>query len=159
MLQLFLVLSAVLASMMPRSARADLDAFLKKPEPVYQWEKVGEAEQEGVQVYDLNLVSQVWQGITWKHRLQIFRPRKLAHPGFCALYNTGGSGSERNTQMGVRLAKESGAVYAILYNIPNQPLFDGKTEDALVVYTWIKYLETGDESWPLHFPMAKAVLK
>jgi PhoPQ-activated pathogenicity-related protein len=83
----------------------------------------------------------------------------LAHPEFCALYNTGGSGSERNMQMGIRLSKESGVTYAILYNIPNQPLFDGKTEDALVVYTWLQYLDTGDASWPLHFPMAKAILK
>jgi len=49
--------------------------------------------------------------------------------------------------------------YAILFGIPNQPLYGGKTEDALVVYTWLKYMETGDDSWPLHFPMAKAVLK
>ena len=48
---------------------------------------------------------------------------------------------------------------AVLFNIPNQPLYGGLTEDALVVYTWQKFLETGDESWPLHFPMAKAVLK
>jgi PhoPQ-activated pathogenicity-related protein len=49
--------------------------------------------------------------------------------------------------------------FAILYNIPNQPLYNGLKEDALIVYTWKKYIEPGDESWPLHFPMAKAVLK
>jgi PhoPQ-activated pathogenicity-related protein len=143
----------------PVAAHADLDSFLKKPEPAYRWEKRGEQEIDGCKVYDLHLTSQVWQGITWEHRLQLFRPAKLAHPEFCALYNTGGSGSEGNTRQAVRLANETGAVYAILYNIPNQPLYGGKTEDALVVYTWLKYLETGDESWPLHFPMAKAVLK
>src|SRR5438552_2121361 len=150
---------AVLVGLIPGPAGADLDAFFKKPEPAYRWEKQSETEIDGCKVYDLHLTSQVWQGITWEHRLQIFRPAKLAHPEFCALYNTGGSGSEGNTRQAIRLATDSGAVYAILYNIPNQPLYGGKTEDALVVYTWLKYLETGDESWPLHFPMAKAVLK
>jgi PhoPQ-activated pathogenicity-related protein len=152
-------IAAALLGFTPGVAQADLDAFMKKPEPVYHWEKRGEQELAGCRIYDLHLVSQVWQGITWEHRIQIFRPETLAHPEFCALYNTGGSGSAGNTQLGIRMAKDSGAVYAILYNIPNQPLFGGKTEDGLVVYTWLKYMETGDESWPLHFPMAKAVLK
>jgi PhoPQ-activated pathogenicity-related protein len=151
--------ATVLTCIAPVAAHADLDTLLRQPEPVYHWEKRGEQEIDGGKLYDLHLTSQVWQGITWEHRLQIFRPAKLAHPEFCALYNTGGSGSEGNTRQAVRLANETGAVYAILYNIPNQPLYGGKTEDALVVYTWLKYLETGDESWPLHFPMAKAVLK
>lgn len=154
-----IVSAAALASFAAGPARADLESFLRKPEPAYHWEKRGEQEIDGCTVYDLHLVSQVWQGITWEHRLQIFRPEKLEHPEFCTLYNTGGSGSEGNTRQCIRLAKDSGAVYAILYNIPNQPLYGGKTEDALVVYTWEKFLETGDESWPLHFPMAKAVLK
>jgi PhoPQ-activated pathogenicity-related protein len=141
------------------AARADLDAYLKKAEPAYRWEKQGEQEVDGCKIYDLHLVSQTWQGITWEHHLQIFRPQKIDYPDFCTLYNTGGSGSAGNTAMGVRLAKETDATYAILFNIPNQPLYGGKTEDALVVHTWLKYLETGDESWPLHFPMAKAVLK
>ena len=149
----------VLACLAPTTARADLDAYLRKPEPVYRWEKRGVQEMEGCKVYDLHLVSQEWQGITWQHRLQVFRPEKLEHPEFCTLYNTGGSGSNANTQMGLRLAKSTGAVYAILYNTPNQPLYGGKTEDELVVHTWLKYMETGDESWPLHFPMAKGVLK
>jgi len=154
-----LALAAASVGLAPGAARADLDAFLKKPEPAYRWEKRGEQEIDGCRVYDLHLVSQVWQGITWEHRLQIFRPEKLEHPEFCTLYNTGGSGSDSNAQQGIRLAKGSGAVYAILYGIPNQPLYGGKTEDTLVVYTWLKFMETGDESWPLHFPMAKAVLK
>ena len=133
--------------------------FFRKPEPAYRWEKRSEQEIDGCRVYDLHLVSQTWQGITWEHRLQIFRPERMQHPEFCALYNTGGSGSDANTQQGIRLAKDAGTVSAILYNIPNQPLYGGKTEDALVVHTWLKFMETGDESWPLHFPMAKAVLK
>ncbi len=141
------------------AARADLDEYLSRKEPAFRWEKRGEEAAEGVKIYDLHLVSQVWQGITWEHRLQVFQPEKLEYPGFCTLYNTGGSGSASNTAMGVRLARETGATYAILYNIPKQPLFGGKTEDALVVHTWLKYMETGDESWPLHFPMAKGVLK
>src|SRR5438477_522073 len=83
-------------------ARTGLDAFFQKPEPAYHWEQErggagsGEQEVDGVKIYSLHLVSQVWQGITWEHRIQIFRPEKLAHPEFCTLYNTGGSGSESN---------------------------------------------------------------
>src|SRR5262249_55727189 len=150
---------AVLAVLVQGASWAGLDAFLRKPEPAYRWATNGEQVVDGCRIYDLHLVSQVWQGITWEHRVQLFRPETLDHPEFCALYNTGGNGSAQNTEQGIRMARGSGAVYAILYNIPNQPLYDGKTEDALVVHTWLKYLETGDDSWPLHFPMAKAVLK
>ena len=139
--------------------RADLAAYFAKPEPLYKWEKRGEQTSNGCKVYDLHLVSQEWQGIKWEHRLQVFYPEKIEHPEFCTIYNTGGSGSAGNTAMGIRLAKATGCVYAILLNIPNQPLYGGLSEDALIVYTWLKYIETGDESWPLHFPMAKAVLK
>ena len=150
-----LVLLAVLAA----GARADLYQYLARPEPAYKWEFRGEKQMDDVTVYDLHLVSQTWQGIDWEHKVQIFKPAKLDYPGFCGLYNTGGGGSSANEQMGALLARNSGCLYAIVYGIPKQPLYGGKTEDALVVYTWLKYLETKDESWPLHFPMAKAVLK
>src|SRR5262249_30488950 len=73
--------------------------------------------------------------------------------------NTGGNGSNQETTVGTMIAKQSGGTVAFLFGIPKQPLYGGKTEDALVVYTWQKFLETGDESWPLHFPMAKSCLK
>ncbi|MCC6729564.1 MAG: hypothetical protein IT208_09540 [Chthonomonadales bacterium] len=143
----------------PAPVLADLDAYLKKPEPAYRWEKTGQRSVPGGTVYDLQMVSQTWQGIVWQHRLSIYRPDNVANPRFCALLNTGGSGSKENDALAMAVASRAGTLFAVLNNIPNQPLYGGKTEDALVVYTWLKYLETGDESWPLHFPMAKAVLK
>lgn len=142
-----------------QSAKADLKEYLAKPEPNYKWEKVGEQDFAGGRMTDIQMVSQTWQGMDWKHRLQIFRPSKNEFPNFCVLLNTGGNGSPANTAMASLLANKMGCTFAILFGIPNQPLYGGKTEDALVVYTWMKFMETGDESWPLHFPMAKACLK
>ncbi|MCW3094456.1 MAG: PhoPQ-activated pathogenicity-related protein [Chthonomonadaceae bacterium] len=140
-------------------SRADLDSYLSKPEPVYKWEKTGEKKLDGGAVIDLHLVSQTWQGGVWQHRLVIFRPENPVRTDFCTLFNTGGNGSDSEMTLGMTAAKITGMPFAILYNIPNQPLYDGKTEDVLVAYTWQKYMETGDDTWPLHFPMAKAVLK
>lgn len=154
-----LILAMMAGMFMATAARADLAAYIQKPEPVYKWEKRGETKMDGGTVYNLHLVSQTWQDTVWEHRLQIFRPDKLAYSHFCTLLNTGGNGSAEETRIGLTIAKATGGVFAILYGIPKQPLYGGKTEDALIVYTWQKFLETGDESWPLHFPMAKAVLK
>ena len=140
-------------------SRADLDGYLSKPEAVYKWEKTAEKKLEGGTEIDLHLVSQTWQGGVWEHRLVIFRPDMPVRSDFCTLFNTGGSGGNNDETLGIAAAKTTGMPFAILFNIPNQPLYGGKTEDALVAYTWQKFLETGDESWPLHFPMAKAVIK
>lgn len=140
-------------------SRADLDSYFSKPEPVYKWEKTGEKKLEGGTMIDLHMVSQTWQGGVWQHRLMIFRPDKAVRTDFCTLFNTGGEGTDGEMTLGITAAQITGMPFAILYGIPNQPLYGGKTEDALIAYTWEQYLETGDESWPLHFPMAKAVLK
>lgn len=139
--------------------QADLLEYVARPEPEYQWEKRGEEESPLGTVYDLHLVSQVWQGITWEHRLQVFRPKELPFPRVAVLLNTGGGGSEAEKQLGLLLAAQCGTPIAILYHIPNQPLFDGKSEDDLIAHTFVRFLETGDENWPLLFPMAKSVVK
>lgn len=141
-------------------AGADLQSYVRSPEPAYKWalNSVTQAPGGGA-IYDLSMTSLTWHGITWHHHLQVFVPARLTHPHFCALLNTGGSGSFAETELGMGAANASGSLFAILFNIPNQPLFGGKSEDALVVYTWVQFLETGDETWPLHWPMAKAVIK
>lgn len=151
-------LPALALTPLAHAADAPLDAFMKKPEPEFKWEKKTEKKVLGGTLYDLFFTSQVWQGRPWTHRLQLFVPEKNDYRDFCTLLNTGGGGSQAEETMGMLGAAQLGGAFAILYHIPNQPLY-GLTEDALIVYTWQKYLETGDSSWPLHFPMAKAVLK
>jgi PhoPQ-activated pathogenicity-related protein len=75
------------------------------------------------------------------------------------MYNTGGKADAGNIALGLELARKSHSPVAILYGIPNQPLFGGKTEDGLIAETFVRYLDTKDPSWPLLFPMVKSVVK
>lgn len=150
--------TAIAAIVVSFSARADLASYLARPEPANKWEQRSVTTTPLGTLQDLSLVSQVWQGNTWKHDIQVFRAAKAAHPEFCLLLNTGGSENPGDAAVGVALAKETGCTVAVLYGIPNQPLY-GKSEDALIVYSWQKFVETGDETWPLQFPMVKSVVK
>jgi PhoPQ-activated pathogenicity-related protein len=63
---------------------------------------------------------------------------------------------------GVAIA--SGMVLADLLNVPNQPLtFAGesssRSEDSIIAYSWRKYLETGDPTWPVNLPMTRAAMR
>src|SRR5213082_3299353 len=79
--------------------------------------------------------------------------------GFRAQGNQGGKSSVATTAIGMEMAKKAKAPVAFLYGIPNQPLFDGKREDALIAETFVRYLATGDEDWPLLFPMVKSLVR
>lgn len=141
------------------SVLSGLDAYLARPEPVYTWEKKSEKRVGDVLVEELRLVSQTWQGHVWEHRVQVCRPERLRFSDFAIVRNTGGNGGAGDEAMNLLLARECGCTVATMFNNPMQPLYGGLYEDALIAYTWQKFLETGDETWPLHFPMAKAVLK
>jgi PhoPQ-activated pathogenicity-related protein len=141
------------------TARADLLAYVSRPEPAFAWKLKGKTESAQGTIYDLHLVSQTWQGITWEHQLQVYQPKDVTPNATMFLWNTGGGANFANISMGMDLARRIKAPVAFLYHTPNQPLLDGRKEDRLIAETFVRYLATKDATWPLLFPMVKGVVK
>ena len=62
-------------------------------------------------------------------------------------------------KMATQIVAASKMPMAVLGNVPLQPIFDGKSEDAIISYTFEKYVETGDPDWPLLLPMTKSAVR
>ena len=76
------------------------------------------------------------------------------------LWVTGGAATPESVSFGMEMARKIKAPVAFVYHIPNQPLLDGNLrEDDLIAETFVRYLKSEDDSWPLLFPMVKSVVK
>jgi len=127
-----------------------LDTYVHAPDSSFQWKSVSTSKDVDV----LSLTSQTWQGGKWDHQLTIVKPSHDASPGTALLLiDVGGTPDELSILK--ILANGSGAMVIGLSEVPNQPLYDRK-EDALVAYTFAKFMETGDQTWPLLLPMTKS---
>jgi PhoPQ-activated pathogenicity-related protein len=140
-------------------ARADLLDYVKKPDDKFSWKLTKKVDLGTGTVYNIHLVSQEWQGVTWTHELQVFLPKDVKPSATMFLWNQGGKPSAGSMAFGMDLAVRMKAPVAFLYGIPNQPLLDGKQEDALIAETFVRYLKTKDNSWPLLFPMVKSLVR
>ena len=143
----------------PAAPPRELSDYLKRPEPDFAWKKLTTVETPQGVVHTLDLTSQTWQGIVWQHGLQVVVPKGAKPHSTMVLWNQGGKPSAGTAVLALQIAERVQAPVAFLYGVPNQPLFGGKTEDALIAETFVKYLDTHDPTWPLLFPMVKSVVK
>ncbi|GAG63333.1 unnamed protein product, partial [marine sediment metagenome] len=152
---------AIIVSLMGGTVHAQpIFDYVNKPDAAYAWEKTDETElASGATVTRLTLTSQVWRGITWRHRLHLLAPADMKYPRTALLVITGGSPNNSEISQLATVAGLLSAPVVILGDIPNQPLYEGLREDALIAFTFQNYLESGDTSWPLLFPMTKAAVK
>lgn len=152
-----------------------LDRYVAKPDPNYAWEVVKTEKEEGITNYTIDMTSQQWRTKDevdrpiWTHWLTITVPDEVEYPT-AMMFIDGGSnrkgGSPRNPDNEMKkLARTTKTVTASVFMIPNQPLVFsdafgwGRGEDAMIAYTWDKFLRTGDEEWPARMPMTKAVVR
>lgn len=137
-----------------------LTDYVWRPDGSFAWKESSRSGNgQGTKIV-IDMTSQTWQGNVWKHKIVLFRSAKCDFPNTALLFITGNyheNGTE--SAMGLQLALKSGCPVAVLYDVPNQPLYGGKSEDALIAYTLVKYLETGDTTWPLLLPMTKSAVR
>ena len=83
-----LALSVVLAPQLG-VARAGLVEYVKKADDKFAWKIRSSADLPAGKVYDLDLTSQKWEKIAWKHHLLIFQPKDVKPNATMLLYITG----------------------------------------------------------------------
>ena len=150
-----------------------LDRYVAKPDPAYKWELVKTIPGQGVTAYVLGMTSQNWlttaevNRTEWKHWVTVYKPDVL-ESDVALLMITGGSNDnavpDKLDPFMASIAAKTKTATVELRMIPNQPLsFFGetrkRTEDAIIAFTWKKYLETGDDRWPARLPMTKASVR
>lgn len=152
-------------------AHADLAEYVARPDTSYGFTRLGEGKlPDGALYTEIVLTSQTWRDITWKHRLTIVRPAELVKPSHALLIISGGEwrdGTEkarfdnknRDLQNAGALAAMTRLPVAVLNQVPFQPIFGGKYEDAIISHTFEQFMKTGEADWPLLMPMVKAAVR
>lgn len=151
--------AVLLLGSLPSRAADALGDYVRKPDSSFVWKQVEQRDMEGFTATRLDLTSQTWRGLVWRHQMLIVRPPKVRNADIAFLFVTGDSDVSRQFNFLKTMAERGGAIAAIVNKIPNQPLYDGRKEDALVAYTFNEYLKSGDREWPLLFPMAKSAVR
>ncbi|HYG36952.1 MAG TPA: PhoPQ-activated protein PqaA family protein, partial [Clostridia bacterium] len=157
-----MLVGGVLASSTPMLRAASTDAlaeYVNRPDDSFTWKKLEQRDISGFTATRLACVSQTWRGNPWHHELLVVRPPKLRNPEVAFLYISGDGNVGRQFDLLRTLAESAGALAVVINRIPNQPLYEGRKEDALIAYTFDQFLKTGDRTWPLLFPMTKSALR
>ncbi len=154
----FVFLVAAFVPSQPAVAGA-LETYLQQPDSSFTW-KANEQRKDGeFNIARLEMTSQTWRSNVWTHHMIVVRPETVRNPHIGFLFITGDGDGLKNLDLLKTLAGRAGAVAAEITRVPNQPLYDGRKEDALIAYTFAQYLKTGDETWPLLFPMVKSAVR
>lgn len=165
--------AGALADSRPTFKETALDRYVAKPDPTYKYELVKTVEDPAFKCYILHLTSQTWRSAeevdrpVWEHDLTIVVPTDR-DTDTALLYIDGGKNGgpppDGPNPLLAQIALSTKGVVCNIRQIPNEYLTfteDGKrrTEDAIIAFTWKKFMETGDEEWPLRLPMTKAVVR
>jgi PhoPQ-activated pathogenicity-related protein len=150
---------AAQAALSPALQAGALEDYVRQADDSYAWKRLESRQLDGVTVTHLELISQTWRGHRWQHHLQVVRPKELRRRDIAFLFITGDGDGKRSLWVPRIVAERAGALGAVVTRVPNQPLYEGRKEDALIAYTFDQYIQTGEETWPLLLPMAKSAVR
>lgn len=153
-----------------------LDRYVARTDPNYNFTEYHSERGVGYDAYFLQMTSQQWRTASevdrpiWEHEMTIVIPQvELDNTNTAVLLISGGSNggtlpTEVNPAVGAA-AIVTGAVLAVVSQVPNQPLYFadenglGRKEDEILAYSLDKALDTGDMEWAVHVAMTKAAVR
>src|SRR3984893_10148364 len=155
------------------NGRTPLDDYIAKPDPTYSWKVVNTIPGEGFTAFIVDMKSQTWRATpevnrpVWRHWMTFIKPDVLEMVGSFLRIGGGKNGEQAPERLNidhVLMAKATGTVIADLGMVPNQPLiFNGdgqpRSEDDLIAYCQIKFMDTGDPTWLPRLPMVKSAVR
>jgi PhoPQ-activated pathogenicity-related protein len=150
-----------------------LDVYVHAPDSHYQYKLIEKKAHAGCTEYLIRMTSQEWRSpaevspSVWQHWVRIYIPKTVS-TSIGMLYILGGSttdGQPKPDDKFDSLANLTHSVVSELFDVPNEPLafandpYGPRKEDEIIAYSWRKFLETGDSTWPLRLPMTKAAVR
>ncbi|MCC6487100.1 MAG: PhoPQ-activated pathogenicity, partial [Candidatus Hydrogenedentes bacterium] len=150
-----------------------LQDYVDRPDPSYRYQAVQTIPMQGMTAHVLDMTSQTWREgdvapSKWEHWVTVVVPDNVVHDTALLLVS-GGNNRHDKIPTDVpppiaMIAMQTKSVVAILQGVPCEPVSfkdesRTRTEDEIIAYTYNKYLETGDPSWPLLCPMVKSAVR
>ncbi|MDC0213568.1 PhoPQ-activated pathogenicity-related family protein [Gammaproteobacteria bacterium] len=149
-----------------------LDDYVHQPDEAYRCTQVRSRRADRYTTHLVELISQNYlteqdvDRTEWRHLLQVIEPSVIKHEAGLLMIGGGDNVDQlpdQENELLVRYALATGSVVAELSMVPNQPLVfekEGKPrwEDALIAYTWERYLTSGDSRWPARMAMTKSAV-
>ncbi len=151
-----------------------LDDYVARPDTSYEYNVVRTIDHPQGKVYVIDMKSQTWRSkaevdrTLWQHWLTVIVPNDVAFDTALLWINGGSnrlSAPSRPDGMLTEVALQSKTVVADLKMVPNQPLVfvddpgRERYEDAIIAYTFDKFLKSEDPNWPLLLPMVKSAVR
>ncbi|CAL1541762.1 unnamed protein product [Lymnaea stagnalis] len=177
---IILLLLAVSASLLGQSSGTPLDDYVNTPDPHYNYKYLTSFQGPNYSVYLLNMTSQKWltEEVTttpiWWHHVAVIVPSQIDYTDTGFLWiagskSTSGLPTEKDQfiQAFTALAVSTGTVCGVIYQVPFQPIVfrndpaqKERVEDAIIAWTWRKFLDNGtNPEILLRLPMTKAVVR
>lgn len=171
---LVVLLSLLVTGAVATAATTPLDEYIAKPDPSYAYNVVQTLDTPLGKVVSIDMKSQTWRTekevnrTLWQHWVTLYIPNNVTATTAMLFIN---GGSNKNTTppkpdgMLAEIAVQSKTVLVDVKQVPNEPLIfaddpgNERSEDAIIAYTFDKFLKTKDPTWPLLLPMVKSVVR
>ncbi len=149
-----------------------LDSYIATPDLTYEYSLESTFAGQGFKTYIVDMTSQSWRSSDevdrpiWSHWVEIVVPDGATSE--TAILHIGGGDSadapSSTNQAALQLALSTNQITVSVPTVPNQPLlFAGENvarqEDAIIAYSFDKYLDGGDDQWPVLLPMVKSAVR